>query len=282
MISPLSASTLAPPPCQQQQRLCGQISVGRLQSHEITSRLLATGQTRAMLASKEFEWERSYKRVKGSKKKPSLCPIYSKPADQEKGPKLGRPPPSGGRGRKVLGERTNLCDRIQTDNAVEDGDKTSGVGGGVKIGNRGSNFGGVGKDGGGGDGSRSGRRLRGGGKVKHRAVSEPRPPSSTKESNETGETSYHLLPLSPATNTDATLSSPQCVLSLFVPPYFASSSLETTHLIHKQFACDHMFLSAFAIIVLMLIAVIWLGSVIGPANGTPATTDSCSPARRLS
>ena len=171
---------------------------------------------------------------------------------------------------------------IQTDNAVEDGDKIGVGGGGVKIGNRESYFGGVGKDGGGGDGSRSGRRLRGGGKVKHRAVSEPRPPSSTKESNETGETSYHLLPLSPATYTDATLSSPQCVLSLFVPPYFASSSLETTHLIHKQFACDHLFLSAFAIIVSMLIAVIWLGSVIGPANGTRATTDSCSPARRLS
>ena len=249
MISPLSASTLAPPPCQQQ-RLCGQISVGRLQSHEITSRLLATGQTRAMLASKEFEWERSYKRVKGSKK-PSLCPIYSKPADQEQGPKLGRPPPSGGRGRKVLGERTNLCDRIQSGNAVKHGDKIRS--GGVKIGNRGSYFGGVGKDGG-GDGSRSGRRLRGGGRVKHRAVSEPRPPS-TKESNETGETSYHLLPLSPATNTDATLSSPQCVLSVFVLTYFASSPLETTHLIHKLFACDHMFLNTFAIIVLMLIAV---------------------------
>ena len=212
MISPLSASTLAPPPCQQQQRLCGQISVGRLQSHEITSRLLATGQTRAMLASKEFEWERSYKRVKGSKKKPSLCPIYSKPADQEKGPKLGRPPPSGGRGRKVLGERTNLCNRIQSGDLVEDGDKTGG-GCGVKIGNRGSYFGGVGKDGG-GDGSRSGRRLRGGGRVKHRAVSEPRPPA-TKESNETGETSYHLLPLSPDANTDVTLSSPQCVFWVF-------------------------------------------------------------------
>ena len=187
MISPLSASTLAPPPCQQQ-RLCGQISVGRLQSHEITSRLLATGQTRAMLASKEFEWERSYKRVKGSKK-PSLCPIYSKPADQQQGPKLGRPPPSGGRGRKVLGERTNLCDRIQSGDQVEDGSK---IGGGSrdKIGI----FGGLGKF---GDGSRSGRRLRGGGRVKHRAVSEPRPPS-TKESNETGEllliTSLLFLP----------------------------------------------------------------------------------------
>ena len=229
MISPLSASTLAPPPCQQQ-RLCGQISVGRLQSHEITSRFTATGQTRAMLASKEFQWERSYKRVKGSKKKPSLCPIYSKPVDQEQGPKLGRPPPSGGRGRKVLGERTNLCDRIQSGDVVEDGDK---IGDGrVKIDNTESNFGGVGKDGG-GDGSRSGRRLRGGGRVKHRAVSEPRPPS-TKESNETGETSYHLLPLSPPTNTDVTLSSPQCVLWVFLLPYFASSSPETTtHIIHK-------------------------------------------------
>ena len=134
--------------------------------------------------------------MKGSKKKPSICPTYSEPADQEQGPRVGKPPPSGGRGRKVLGERTNLCDRIQSGDVVEDGDK---IGGGrAKIGNRESNFGGVGKDGG-GDGSRSGRRLRGGGRVKHRAVSEPRPPSSsTKESNETGEpfliTSLLFLP----------------------------------------------------------------------------------------
>lgn len=165
----------------------------QLQSHEITSsRLLATGQTRAMLASKEFEWERSYKRVKGSKKKPSICPTYSEPADQEQGPRVGKPPPSGGRGRKVLGERTNICDRIQPGDLVEDGSK---IGGGSrdKIGI----FGGLGKF---GDGSRSGRRLRGGGRVKHRAVSEPRPSSSssTKESNETGEpfliTSLLFLP----------------------------------------------------------------------------------------
>ena len=212
MISPLSVSTLAPPPCQQ--RLCGQISVGRLQSHEITSsRLLATGQTRAMLASKEFEWERSYKRVKGSKKKPSVCPTYSEPADQEQGPRVGKPPPSGGRGRKVLGERTNICDRIQPGDLVEDGSK---IGGGSrdKIGI----FGGLGKF---GDGSGSGRRLRGGGRVKHRAVSEPRPSSSsTKESNETGETSYHLPPLSFASNTNVTLSSPLCVLWVFVLAIF--------------------------------------------------------------
>ena len=205
MISPLSVSTLAPAPCQQQ-RLCGQISVGRLQSHEITSRLLATGQTRAMLASKEFEWERSYRRMrKGSResKKPALCPTYSNPADQKKDPKLGRPPPSGG--RKVLGERTNLCDPVQSGGSVQDGNKIGGCG--DKIGNTGGNFGG---------GDRNGRRLRGGGgvKVKHRAVSEPRPPS-TKESNETGETSYHLLPLSPDANTDVTLSSPQCVFWVF-------------------------------------------------------------------
>ena len=167
-----------------------------------------------MLASKEFEWERSYKRVKkGSKKKPNLCSIYSEPADQEQGPKLGRPPPSGGRGRKVLGERTNLCERIQSGDSFENVDETGGGCGGVEIGKRGSYFGGLDKDGGGGDGSRSGRRLRGGGRVKHRAVSEPRPPS-TKESNETGEASYHLLPLSPA---DVTLSSPQCVLWAFCP-----------------------------------------------------------------
>ena len=203
MISPLSASTLAPPPCQQQ-RLCGQISVGRLQSHEITSRLLATGQTRAMLASKEFEWERSYRRMrKGSResKKPALCPTYSNPADEKKDPKLGRPPPSGG--RKVLGERTNLCDPVQSGGSVQDGNKIGGCG--DKIGNTGGNLGG---------GDRNGRRLRGGGgvKVKHRAVSEP---PATKESNETGETSYHLLPLSPDANTDVTLSSPQCVFWVF-------------------------------------------------------------------
>ena len=145
------------------------------------------------MASKEFEWERSYKRVKGSKKKPSICPTYSEPADQEQGPRVGRPPPSGGRGRKVLGERTNLCDRIHSGDLVKDGSKIGGDGG-DKIGT----FCGLGKLGGDGDGSRSGRRLRGGGtRVKHRAVSEPRPPS-TKESNETGEplliTSLLFLP----------------------------------------------------------------------------------------
>ena len=123
---------------------------------------------------------------KGSResKKPALCPTYSNPADEKKDPKLGRPPPSGG--RKVLGERTNLCDPVQSGGSVQDGNKIGGCG--DKIGNMGGNFGG---------GDRKGRRLRGGGgvKVKHRAVSEPRPPS-TKESNETGETSYHLPPLS--------------------------------------------------------------------------------------
>ena len=94
----------------------------------------------------------------------------------------------------MLGERTNLCDRIQSGDLVEDGSKIGG-GGRDKIGI----IGGLGKFGSGGDGSRSGRRLRGGGRVKHRAVSEPRPPSSsTKESNETGEplliTSLLFLP----------------------------------------------------------------------------------------
>ena len=99
----------------------------------------------------------------------------------------------------MLGERTNLCDKIQCGDLVKDGSKIGGDGG-DKIGI----FGGLGKLGGDGDGSRSGRRLRGGGtRVKHRAVSEPRPPSSssTKESNETGEPLLitSLLFLSPLT-----------------------------------------------------------------------------------
>ena len=202
MISPLLAVHPCPPPCQQQ-HLCGQISVGRLQSREITSRLDATGQTGAiMLASKEFEWEKRYKRAQdGKSKRPSLCPIYSKPADQKKDVKVGRPPPFVSRGRKVLGERTNLCNRTQH------GDNIDGRAG--NIGHKGSNEGKAGV----------GRRLRGGGRVKHRAVSEPRPPS-TKESNETGETSYHLPPLSFASNTNVTLSSPLCVLWVFVLAIF--------------------------------------------------------------
>ena len=200
MISPLAVHP-CPPPCQQQ-RLCGQISVGRLQSREITSRLDATGQTGAMLASKEFEWEKSYKRAEdGKSKRPSLCPIYSKPADQKKDAKVGRPPPFVSRGRKVLGERTNLCNRTQHGDNIDGG-----------AGNTGHKGGNEGKGGG-------GRRLRGAGRVKHRAVSEPRPPS-TKESNETGETSYHLPPLSFASNTNVTLSSPLCVLWVFVLAIF--------------------------------------------------------------
>ena len=199
MISPLAVHP-CPPPCQQQ-RLCGQISVGRLQSREITSRLDATGQTGAMLASKEFEWEKSYKRAEdGKSKRPSLCPIYSKPADQKKDVKVGRPPLFVSRGRKVLGERTNLCNRTQHGDNID--------GGAGNIGHNGSN-----------DDKAGGRRLRGGGRVKHRAVSEPRPPS-TKESNETGETSYHLPPLSFASNTNVTLSSPLCVLWVFVLAIF--------------------------------------------------------------
>ena len=200
MISPLAVHP-CPPPCQQQ-RLCGQISVGRLQSREITSRLDATGQTGAMLASKEFEWEKSYKRAEdGKSKRPSLCPIYSKPADQKKDAKVGRPPLFVSRGRKVLGERTNLCNRTQHGDNID--------GGAGNIGHKGSNEGKAGV----------GRRLRGAGRVKHRAVSEPRPPS-TKESNETGETSYHLPPLSFASNTNVTLSSPLCVLWVFVLAIF--------------------------------------------------------------
>ena len=199
MISPLAVHP-CPPPCQQQ-RLCGQISVGRLQSREITSRLDATGQTGAMLASKEFEWEKSYKRAEdGKSKRPSLCPIYSKPADQKKDVKVGRPPLFVSRGRKVLGERTNLCNRTQHGDNID--------GGAGNIGQKGSNEGKGGR-----------RRLRGAGRVKHRAVSEPRPPS-TKESNETGETSYHLPPLSFASNTNVTLSSPLCVLWVFVLAIF--------------------------------------------------------------
>ena len=199
MISPLAVHP-CPPPCQQQ-RLCGQISVGRLQSREITSRLDATGQTGAMLASKEFEWEKSYKRAgDGKSKRPSLCPIYSKPADQKKDVKVGRPPLFVSRGRKVLGERTNLCNRTQHGDNID--------GGAGNIGHKGGN-----------DGKVGGRRLRGAGRVKHRAVSEPRPPS-TKESNETGETSYHLPPLSFASNTNVTLSSPLCVLWVFVLAIF--------------------------------------------------------------
>ena len=200
MISPLAVHP-CPPPCQQH-RLCGQISVGRLQSREITSRLDATGQTGAMLASKEFEWEKSYKRAEdGKSKRPSLCPIYSKPADQKKDVKVGRPPLFVSRGRKVLGERTNLCNRTQHGDNID--------GGAGNIGHKGSNEGKAGV----------GRRLRGAGRVKHRAVSEPRPPS-TKESNETGETSYHLPPLSFASNTNVTLSSPLCVLWVFVLAIF--------------------------------------------------------------
>ena len=200
MISPLAVHP-CPPPCQQH-RLCWQISVGRLQSREITSRLDATGQTGAMLASKEFEWEKSYKRAgDGKSKRPSLCPIYSKPADQKKDAKVGRPPLFVSRGRKVLGERTNLCNRTQHGDNID--------GGAGNIGHKGSNEGKAGV----------GRRLRGAGRVKHRAVSEPRPPS-TKESNETGETSYHLPPLSFASNTNVTLSSPLCVLWVFVLAIF--------------------------------------------------------------
>ena len=199
MISPLAVHP-CPPPCQQQ-RLCGQISVGRLQSREITSRLDATGQTGAMLASKEFEWEKSYKRAEdGKSKRPSLCPIYSKPADQKKDVKVGRPPLFVSRGRKVLGERTNLCNRTQHGDNID--------GGAGNIGHKGGT-----------EGKGGGRRLRGAGRVKHRAVSEPRPPS-TKESNETGETSYHLPPLSFASNTNVTLSSPLCVLWVFVLAIF--------------------------------------------------------------
>ena len=155
-----------------------------------------------MLASKEFEWEKRYKRAEdGKSKRPSLCPIYSKPADQKKDVKVGRPPPFVSRGRKVLGERTNLCNRTQHGDNID--------GGAGNIGHKGSN-----------EGKAGGRRLRGAGRVKHRAVSEPRPPS-TKESNETGETSYHLPPLSFASNTNVTLSSHLCVLWVFVLAIFS-------------------------------------------------------------
>ena len=95
-----------------------------------------------MLASKEFEWEKRYKRAEdGKSKRPSLCPIYSKPADQKKDVKVGRPPPFVSRGRKVLGERTNLCNRTQH------GDNSDGGAGdiGHKGGNEGKAGGGMGR-----------------------------------------------------------------------------------------------------------------------------------------